>query len=69
MSQVSLLVFVLVLEFGNYATALDLNCPLWHVKYKETCKCGNDIYGLVVCTENQKLKIEYGFCMTWNNAT
>lgn len=68
------LAFFLVSEFNNVCAAAanvlpEISCPLWHVRYKDGCKCGHDVDGFVACTDDQKVIVNYGFCMTWNNIT
>ena len=47
----------------------EIDCPLWHIRHKGICKCSIETKEFVTCTNDQKLIIGYGFCMTWNNTT
>lgn len=44
-------------------------CPLWHVKWEDTCKCGDGLNGVVMCQETEGIDIRLGNCMTWNDET
>ena len=64
--------FIFISEFCSYNAdkiLSEINCPLWHVRYKGICKYGSESGEFVTCTDDEKLTIRYGFCMTWNNVT
>ena len=44
-------------------------CPLWHIKWKGVCRCGDELYGVVTCQGTEGINIQLGNCMTWSNET
>ena len=72
------LISVLVLDICNcnstsfkpaFASNLQVHsCPLWHVRRKDKCECGNGLDYAVEC-RGSLITIGLGSCMTWDNAS
>ena len=58
---------VLISSFLISASSQD-TCPLWHSKKNGQCECDRSITGVIDCSK-EHVHIEYGHCLTWNNAT
>ena len=70
------ILFIIAVSFESFSllAASDIQpgtgiCPLWHVKWKGTCKCGDGLNGVVTCQGTESIDIRLGNCMTWNNET
>ena len=68
----SLLVVAVLFDSFKLLAAVDFQqdtgtCPLWHVKWKDKCICGDGIYGVVTCEGTQSIDVQLGNCMTWSN--
>ena len=45
-------------------------CPLWHVRWKDVCRCGDGLNGVVSCPEvAHVIDVQIGNCMTWSDET
>ena len=69
-----LFIIAILLDSFSFLAAGDIQqdigtCPLWHIKSKDTCKCGDGINGEVTCEGTRSINVELGNCMTWNNVT
>ena len=62
------LVFVAILAastHGYSVTSLDKQCPPWTSPQNESCKCGNDLGGIVKCEDGRgAYALKNCFCMT-----
>ena len=44
-------------------------CPLWHVRSINTCKCGASLNEVVHCRGTDSVTVGLGHCMTWDNVS
>ena len=73
-TTLAIIALISVLESCGYFTAgkrlQDTNCPLWHIKVKDTCECGNDLGRVIYCPEKSNyIAVRDGICLTWDNTT
>ena len=47
----------------------DTECPLWHVRSMNTCKCGASLFGAILCHGTDSVTVGLGHCMTWDNVS
>ena len=64
---------ILLLDLCSYLVAdntlLNGNCPIWHIKSNDVCKCGANLGGAISCDRAHNVLVEYGSCMTWDNVS
>ena len=64
---------ILLLDLCSYVVAdntmLNGNCPIWHIKSNEECKCGANLGGAISCDIAQNVLVRFGSCMTWDNVS
>ena len=60
---------VLLLDLCGYLvaenTSLDGNCPIWHIRSNDVCKCGANLERAVSCDIPHNVLVVFGSCMTW----
>ena len=65
----TIFLFILALNYLKLAASNNLQdseCPLWHVKRMNTCKCALQF---VFCHGTDSLTVRLGHCLTWDDVT